>query len=121
MKTRSALLASLAAFAASAAFATSYEASPADTDLKTLMERWIKEDGRRAVWEAGGNAVIKDAASMNSKLQRAKNLQEAVERLNGILIPAHNENLEKPMPIVLCVFSDVVVVRTLDESCGTQR
>jgi len=101
--------------------ATSFEATPADRDLQTLVTRWAQGEGKKVVWEAEGNAAINDVAALNSdaQLQKAASFPQALARLNALLMDLNTENPDKPVPLVACVFDDTIVIRTVVQPrCG---
>ena len=96
-------------FISVAAVAGPFEATPADTDLKALVERWANVEHKRLIWEADGNAKIMDSIHLNAvtKLSRASNFEEAVDRLNQRLA------LEEKRMLQVCVYENAIVVRTM--------
>ena len=107
---------------ATATAAGSFEATSADKDLRALVTRWAQSDGKKIVWEAKGTAAIKDAGALNSgaQMHKAKTFAQALDRLNRSLEAARVDNPDKPPALVACVFSDAIVIRTIDQPvCGS--
>lgn len=99
----------------------SFEATPADVSLQALVGRWAQGEGKKLIWEAGGNAAIKDSAALNAdaKLSGAGGFDQALERLNRTLARAQGENPVKALPLKACRFDDAIVIRTIDQPrCG---
>jgi len=97
-----------------------YEATAQDVDLKTLVERWAKIDGKELVWQTGWNSAIKDAAGLNAfaKLSYAKTFQEAFTSLNQELEHASNdEGRARPhRPLRACQFDNAIVIRSIEQA-----
>lgn len=120
MKHRNLTIVALALFLCTLAMAGGpYEAGTADTDLKTLVGRWASIDGKRLIWQADGNAKIKDVEGLNefSKLNQAKTFNEALNRLNRELKYTYNDlSRDHPSrPLTACVFDDAIVIRTIEQ------
>jgi len=102
---------------ATATAAGSFEATSADKDLQALVTRWAQSEGKKIVWEATGNAAIKDAEALNSSAQmrKATTFAQALQRLNMSLEAARVDTA-----LVACVFNDAIVIRTIDQPpCGS--
>ncbi len=105
-------------FVATAAWAgPSFEATSADGTLKALVGRWVQGQGKKFVWEADGDAAIKDATALNAdaRLSSATTFDQALGRLNVALERARTGNSSKPAALRACVFDDAIVLRSRDQ------
>lgn len=99
----------------------SFEATTADKDFQAILTRWVKAEGKKLVWEAGGNAGV-DAVALNeaASLNKATTFAMAFDQLNQVIGRVHATDHKKPEPLKACQFDDAIVIRTISQpDCGT--